>query len=88
MFILNRAGLEDALIAAGEQDDIVESLALALDQKSGGKNDSIRGAADGIQVDSSLFIDDFEDEDDDSDYVPGEEDFVEYSDDDALDDGK
>jgi hypothetical protein len=87
LFVLNRAGLEDALITAGEEEDTVALLVQGMERASG-KSEKIVTVFEGaeIAIDESLFLkDDFDDEEEDEDFVLGDDvsdDVGEYSDDD------
>lgn len=93
LFLSNRAGLEEALIAAGEQ-EMSSQLAAAMSaaaRKAAGEQIDGDGA-EGISVKEDLFLEDYDedlddllddddDEDDDDDYEEGDDNDGEYDED-------
>ena len=80
LFLSNRAGLEEAFIAAAEKDSAVtEEMAAAIRVAS----ERAAGLASGaVDVSEGLFIDDDDDDLDDEDYLSeGEDDDDDYDDD-------
>jgi hypothetical protein len=74
LFVLNRAGLEDALINAGEQEDTVALLVQGIERVSG-KSEQLVTVFEGAEVaiNESLFLKDDFDDDEDEDFEFGDD---------------